>query len=647
MAILIPTPIVGKVVSAIFGFFFWLAAWGITDAIVHGIAMDMSYKYFEIVRQNQLGMAAIMMFQGSDMKSIAAFGAIRWFGIMLATVLTQMIVNFGGQAMAQMAGQLSGMTQAGAGEGSSVVDPSRNVALQNQMAGVKDNIARAEMMWKYGDTFSMGEMVAAKKNAMWREMGSNLAYGSEGNAFNTGRIQTQSSVGGAQGLEEISSELGMSVEDIARYGGHMQGINNAATGEALMGFGHKSAMKAKMQGAMYDLANNQTLGEVVNKHFDGDFSELAKQRFSQDAATRQTFGNAENYEKFLKANQELNIGQQQGLIKAADTLGWDLKKWGEHTSEFDAMKKSGVLDKFDKGEISGETLKELGEFGYFTQKGQMDGKQWLADHYFKGSVENMEEHLGKFNGMDTITKLDEMKNIASKVGGMENLMRAKNRMGSYSFSDKEANALGLEKGGEYHLAWGKNGGVGYFSRHSGSQTQDGSFGKSGSSHELVDKNTISIALDHRDLTHKELFDNLKSSGKNVQWGDMVNATYTSSGELSTWDIRRGGELIASNYELNKEGKKEIIDDNVTQKTVGTTVSGAANYGAAKIISKMSFGYIDQKGAEELVGTVQGTAKEVTGMIGGLKGHKNPGVKGKGNASLGKGGGDPYAFDGDY
>jgi len=40
LALFIPTPLIGKAVGIIAGFFIWLTAWGVTDAIVHQFAVD-------------------------------------------------------------------------------------------------------------------------------------------------------------------------------------------------------------------------------------------------------------------------------------------------------------------------------------------------------------------------------------------------------------------------------------------------------------------------------------------------------------------------------------------------------------------------------------------------------------------------------
>lgn len=123
-ALLIPTPIVGKVLPLLAGSFVWLTSWGVTDAIVHQFAIDYAKKAYYEVANNGLGMMAVNSFATASMKTLAVFAGMRWAGLMLASVLTGMIIKFGGYALASMAGHITGsVTSAAAGAGSVAVKP--------------------------------------------------------------------------------------------------------------------------------------------------------------------------------------------------------------------------------------------------------------------------------------------------------------------------------------------------------------------------------------------------------------------------------------------------------------------------------------------------------------------------------------------
>ncbi len=78
---------------------------------MHQFAIDQGYKVFEQVRQNRLGYDALIFMSDASVKTLSMFGIIRTSGIMLATVLTGMLIRFGGHALAMLAGNLAGTIQ--------------------------------------------------------------------------------------------------------------------------------------------------------------------------------------------------------------------------------------------------------------------------------------------------------------------------------------------------------------------------------------------------------------------------------------------------------------------------------------------------------------------------------------------------------
>jgi conjugal transfer mating pair stabilization protein TraG len=130
--IFIPTPVVGRALGIIIGFFIWLVSWGVTDAVVHGLSMDLTVNAFERIRDNQLGLVSMIYFPDESMKALGVFGMMRSFGIMIATVITTMLVKFGGHALAIMAGSLIGSVQShGTGAARGRGRPSRTDKLFN------------------------------------------------------------------------------------------------------------------------------------------------------------------------------------------------------------------------------------------------------------------------------------------------------------------------------------------------------------------------------------------------------------------------------------------------------------------------------------------------------------------------------------
>ncbi|BCO09276.1 hypothetical protein GF1_16520 [Desulfolithobacter dissulfuricans] len=135
LTLFIPTPLAGKALSVMAGFFVFLTTWGITDAVLHGAAMDFAVDAFEDIRQADLGVYASFAFPETSTKILAMFGVIRSSGIMLASFLSMMLIRFGGHALAMLAGNLSGVAQrAGAQAGhTALTGEGMTDALQKQV----------------------------------------------------------------------------------------------------------------------------------------------------------------------------------------------------------------------------------------------------------------------------------------------------------------------------------------------------------------------------------------------------------------------------------------------------------------------------------------------------------------------------------
>ncbi len=134
LVLFLPTPVMGKAISVMFGFFVFLTTWGITDAVIHGAAMDYASYAFEDMRQSNLGVYAMAALPTISLKMLAMFGVIRSAGIMLASFFSMMLIRFGGHALAMLAGNLSSIVQsAGAQAGRNFTPEGTGAALNEQV----------------------------------------------------------------------------------------------------------------------------------------------------------------------------------------------------------------------------------------------------------------------------------------------------------------------------------------------------------------------------------------------------------------------------------------------------------------------------------------------------------------------------------
>lgn len=132
LVLFLPTPVVGKATSVMFGFFVFLTTWGITDAVIHGAAMDYASYAFEDMRQSNLGVYAMAAFPSISLKLLAMFGVIRSAGIMLASFFSMMLIRFGGHALAMLAGNLSRIAQTAGAQAGQLLTPEGTSAAMNQ-----------------------------------------------------------------------------------------------------------------------------------------------------------------------------------------------------------------------------------------------------------------------------------------------------------------------------------------------------------------------------------------------------------------------------------------------------------------------------------------------------------------------------------
>ncbi len=207
------TPVVGKAVSVMFGFFVFLTTWGITDAVIHGAAMDYATYAFEDMRQSNLGVYAMAAFPTISIKLLAMFGVIRSAGIMLASFFSMMLIRFGGHALAMLAGNLSRVVQSAGAQAGQLLTPEGTSAAMNQqvraaglLAGMPEH--RFSNMAAAG-AFSVHKNVGGYKAAMNAknslQQSGQVDQGTSDSDMATMMASARMSVGSNSGPVEVST----------------------------------------------------------------------------------------------------------------------------------------------------------------------------------------------------------------------------------------------------------------------------------------------------------------------------------------------------------------------------------------------------------------------------------------------------------
>lgn len=225
LALFLPSPLYGKAISVMAGFFIFLTTWGIADAIIHGAAMDHAVDNFEDIRQSELGVYAAMAFPESSTKIQSMFGIVRSSSIMLASFMTMMLIRFGGHALAMMAGSMSGTIQGAGGQAGRQLTPEGKAAAMNEQqqassmhkawakmdedflngtarAGSFNSFSDAAAWQKRGGVERMGVDQAAI--AQGREMG--LIPGGMSDEAAMKHLDAQRNIGGADGSAQLTMD---------------------------------------------------------------------------------------------------------------------------------------------------------------------------------------------------------------------------------------------------------------------------------------------------------------------------------------------------------------------------------------------------------------------------------------------------------
>lgn len=264
LVIFIPTGIGNKALAMITGFFIWVTFWGVTDTIIHQLATNYAYTFFEQARQNNIGYASIMAMPDAAAKSLALFGLIRWLGMMLSTAITIKIANFvDAHSLSMIGGQLSGSVQQ-QGEIAGTA-----AKIEGTAEAVSGPIAASATMAN-AHKWDHWQRVGAQANEQAHGIGSGLGYGNRDFASQVGSQRSEQSVGGALQDARMASALGgLSQRELGQFRQHGLITDRMATsiGRSL---GLNAEQSKKLLTGMkvnhHDLSVNQDTGGLMLTH---------------------------------------------------------------------------------------------------------------------------------------------------------------------------------------------------------------------------------------------------------------------------------------------------------------------------------------------------------------------------------------------
>ncbi len=606
VVLLIPTPLSGRALQLLTGFFVWLTAWGVTDAVVNSFAVSQAYNLFDYIRSHNYGMVSMMMFPNAAVKAYAMFGMIRTAGIGLATVMTAMLIRFGGSALAHLAGSITASIHSHGGASGRSMGTPEGIAKEIRETNMDVPVMANALSYDWNSrTVSQG-------NQLDHGTGAGLGWGSRGNALATGFGST--AVSAAVQQQKISDSGGFRewVQNEAVTGGMavMSGAGKRVTwnsgmsefrNDYLRENPHASARDVRMSGSQFfgSFLNPEKGLEAYRALKDkgvppsGVFNEMvglgsfstekgyafteaqieavktyAKQHgmtpsqalhtwgefdVANAAAMMDAFKTPESYKTFRTMAYGLDAAQQRGIIEAARHAGFDPADTVQTASFLKHMETIGALQMYKQGRLKDDDLLLIGSARVLTEKGLAHARENISRVTGMG-IDKVEEYMRTREGLLGYAKLDNMEQFARKHGqSFMELARDSQRTINLDLDGKTAAAWGLPGAGHYAVSWDRKGGYIFTDRKSGTQYQVGVFGQSGSLEYLHDEKGM-IIFHGSNATYGEREERRSFSGS-IGGYDFEQATYERTGDMVTVTGRlRDGGLISLTAKTGLDGK---------------------------------------------------------------------------------------------
>jgi hypothetical protein len=343
LALFIVTPMVFKSVHLMFGLMLWLALWGVTDSVVHGIAMDQVITMTEGIKNMKMSLGALMMTPDQATKGLAILGKAQSMGVILSTFIAGVFFKISGYAFTQLSEKWSqDIDRIGDKAGHDVLDPVNRVnAVQQQM----DAQAKMTSMGLMGmESFGVANQMMT--NAPYNQANSQISalrdngYSGHKAISGTGVFEGASQAGNrlAQdsfaddhfggNLRAAGSSFGQisRVMDVADTGGKAQALKGVHGDSTLA----EAAGKDSYLRGVDRVTSNKLRGEMAHKVGNGDvvagMNSLGRFGEAPLAAKVQQYGDSEQYIDALGTSEQRFAGEMHGLEQVARLTGQDVEQ---------------------------------------------------------------------------------------------------------------------------------------------------------------------------------------------------------------------------------------------------------------------------------------------------------------------------------
>jgi conjugal transfer mating pair stabilization protein TraG len=217
LLLFITTPIGAKSIALLTGFFVWLTAWGVADALTHTLATNYAFTYFDQVRGNGTGYAAIMLMPSAATKTLGLFGMLRMAGMVLASIVSTTLIPAGSYAMTRFAEHFASPVQGQASAaGTAAMTPTGSAQAMEGYQGSRVSWGQTAAFGQ--DRLTMAKQFAASKNTqssltessmMSRDSITGGMRGGRASGFEgaTSTLSTEKSISAFHGPKSASDQL--------------------------------------------------------------------------------------------------------------------------------------------------------------------------------------------------------------------------------------------------------------------------------------------------------------------------------------------------------------------------------------------------------------------------------------------------------
>jgi len=386
LVVFMVTPLLPKALMATIGLLAWVTFWGIADAFVHQGAMDQALAAAAEIKRHNMGLTALLLTPEAASKALAIFGQARSMGATIASLLAATLLGFSAYALSQVAGTFQSRLESSGTDAAnkSITPEGKGKSLSEASEGYVMSSLVGDMgfsAYSQAEAFGKGSSLASSSRVLQSHMASGMsasqarsAAGGSMAGSEIGRFQAVQAQAARNGVDPNSADGISSVQqsranrDESNAIGASSGI---AAGQRRYGASDPSQHSADMAaletiGSASDKETvNQQAERLIDMHedqtgnvmgHDQAYKQLSEMRLASMSANIQTFGDSDEYLKFMHTNTQMKAFQQAGMIEAAYEMGTTPQQLSQAGGKMQAIEQSG-----DMGQLSQMSVAEVAQ----------------------------------------------------------------------------------------------------------------------------------------------------------------------------------------------------------------------------------------------------------------------------------------------